>query len=86
MKEPKCDRCKVTVGNYQYEPGKWRCPRCVWKERERLSAACEAVLLFYSPPPWSQDKRRRWRELAGTLEATTKVLRNFVLAVVKETG
>lgn len=32
----KCDQCKVVVGLYQYAPGEWRCPECIWKEKELL--------------------------------------------------
>jgi len=31
----KCDRCKAVVGLYRHNTG-WRCPQCIWNERENL--------------------------------------------------
>lgn len=31
----KCDRCGVTAGLYRHSVG-WRCPGCIWSERENL--------------------------------------------------
>lgn len=33
-----------------------------------------AVLLFYSGGGWDEDQARRWRELTGKTEATTRAL------------
>lgn len=38
----KCDRCSTTCGIYEHAPGCWRCPACIWKERE----AMRETLLF----------------------------------------
>lgn len=43
-------------------------------QAERQRAALEAVLLFYSPPPWDDAKRDRWKELTGSGECTSKSL------------
>ena len=40
---PMCDRCSATCGNYQYAPGKWRCPSCIWKEQAALVEASRAL-------------------------------------------
>lgn len=40
-------------------------------KRERL---VQALLLFHSAEAWDEDRRRRWEELTGHREATTKVL------------
>ena len=29
---PMCDRCEAPYGLYQFAPGRWRCPACIWKE------------------------------------------------------
>ena len=43
----KCDRCSVTIGNYHYAPGKWRCPACIWKELNEVSAELEQFKRAY---------------------------------------
>lgn len=45
---------------------------------ERQRAALEAVLLFYSSPPWDLEKLNRWKELTGSGECTSKTLCDFV--------
>ena len=45
--------------------------------RERvqvLRATLELPLLFHSGGVWDDTKRRRWREITGTEEATTRVM------------
>lgn len=46
--------------------------------------ALEAVLLFYSPPPWDAAKRARWQALTGADEATTRVLCDTVRKALAE--
>lgn len=41
---------------------------------DRLRNACRAVLLFHSSGPWDETKARRWRDLTGQTDATTKSL------------
>jgi hypothetical protein len=43
-----------------------------------MAGALAAVLLFHSTSPWDDEKRRRWRRLAESEEATTKVLCDLV--------
>lgn len=31
----RCDRCGAVVGLHQHRDG-WRCPQCIWNERENL--------------------------------------------------
>ena len=39
----KCDTCQVVCGLYMYGEG-WRCPECIWKEREKLIEAARSLL------------------------------------------
>lgn len=39
-----CRKCNAVVGLYQYEPGRWICPPCLWEEREKLIVLCENIL------------------------------------------
>ena len=47
-----------------------------------LLAALEAVLLFYRGDWWDEGERQEWSRLAGTQEATTKVLCDVVRAAL----
>lgn len=42
-KNIKCDRCKTTCGLYRHDTG-WRCPSCIWTEREKLIEIAMCVL------------------------------------------
>ncbi len=42
-KKIKCDRCDGVIGLYQHDKG-WRCPLCIWKERENLIKQAKGVL------------------------------------------
>lgn len=35
VKKIKCDRCGAVIGLYRHDTG-WRCPQCIWNERENL--------------------------------------------------
>lgn len=41
---------------------------------KKLTEALEAVLLFHSASPWTEEKRTHWWNLTQTNEATTKNL------------
>ena len=43
-------------------------------DAERLA---RAVLLFFSDPPWTPEKRAEWTELVGDYEATSVSLCNL---------
>jgi len=43
VKNIKCDTCTVVCGLYMYGQG-WRCPECIWKEREKLLAIVNSLL------------------------------------------
>lgn len=45
-KKIKCDRCGVTVGLYRHNKG-WRCPQCIWNERENLIEWAKNLLKTY---------------------------------------
>ena len=40
----KCDLCGVVVDLYLIPDVGWRCPPCIWKERQQLFELCEEVL------------------------------------------
>lgn len=45
-KKNKCDRCgssEIVVGLYRHANG-WRCPSCIWNERENLIAWAKNLL------------------------------------------
>ncbi len=42
-KKMKCDQCGVVVGLYQHDTG-YRCPECIWKEKERLDKEVTRLL------------------------------------------
>lgn len=44
----------------------------------RMGKALDAVLLFHSGSPWTDEKRAAWRRASGQDEATTKVLCDVV--------
>ncbi len=39
----KCDRCRATCGLMQHDYG-WRCPTCIWTEREKLIEVARCIL------------------------------------------
>lgn len=43
----KCDRCSVVVGLHRHSKG-WRCPSCIWNERENLIEWAKNLLNVYS--------------------------------------
>ena len=45
---------------------------------ERLRAALNLVLTFYTAPYWTPDLRSDWKEATGSGEATTKVLCDYI--------
>lgn len=52
-----------------------------------LMEALEAVLIFHSDSFWSDDKHKRWKEITGKDEATTKILCDKVRqAIAKAEG
>lgn len=51
---------------------------------ERLRKALRVVLFFYSPSPWDEAKRRRWHELSGHEDASSKNLCDVVRAALAD--
>ena len=43
-------------------------------EEQKLDNVIEAVLLWFSPGPWVDEKAQRWLELTGSRECTDKAL------------
>lgn len=43
ISDSKCDRCKEGFGLYMYGKG-WRCPLCIWTEREKLIEVARSLL------------------------------------------
>ena len=55
--------------------------------QESLRDALDAVLMFHSGGPWTDEKRLKWRHIVGTDEATTKQLCDHIRRVLaKEEG
>ena len=50
-----------------------------------LAGVAEALLLFHSVD-WDEEKRKRWTELTGEIEATTKILCDFARDALKKAG
>ena len=48
-----------------------------------VANALEATLLFHSGPPWDEEKAKRWHELTGTYESTTRNLCDFIRSALK---
>jgi len=48
----------------------------------RLRAALELPLMFHSAGPWDDNKRKRWAELTGNGEATTRVICDAIRAAL----
>lgn len=44
--------------------------------------ALEAVLLFYSPPPWDEAKQIVWKRITGEQDCCSKVLCDAVRAAL----
>lgn len=42
-KKIKCDRCNAVVGLHRHDTG-WRCPSCIWNERENLIEWAKSLL------------------------------------------
>lgn len=42
-KKIKCDRCGAVVGLHRHTDG-WRCPQCIWDERENLIEWARSLL------------------------------------------
>lgn len=43
----KCDRCGGVIGLFQHDHG-WRCPRCIWNEREIMLEALTACYDYFA--------------------------------------
>lgn len=43
VKNIKCDTCRVVCGLHMYGEG-WRCPLCIWTEREKLIEVIRSLL------------------------------------------
>ena len=52
--------------------------------RPRVFHAAEVVLMFHRGVVWTDQMRKRWRELTGSQDATTKVMCDTVRAAVGE--
>jgi hypothetical protein len=39
-----------------------------------MSLVIEAVLLYFSAPPWGEAKQARWRQITGKDDATSRAL------------
>jgi hypothetical protein len=52
---------------------------------DRLRGALRAVLMFYSPSPWTPEMRDRWQALTGHADATSKNLCDVVRGALAET-
>lgn len=50
-----------------------------------MAAVAEATILFYTIN-WTDEKRKRWKELTGQEEATTKILCNFARFALANAG
>lgn len=48
VKRIKCDRCGVTIGLYTHDTG-YRCPDCIWKEKEKLRICAERLSRTATP-------------------------------------
>lgn len=49
-----------------------------------MADALEAVLLFHSPEPWTEEKRLKWLDLTGKSLATEFSLCDTVRRALKE--
>jgi len=49
---------------------------------DKLRAALELPLMFHASGPWDEDKRRRWKEITGSDEATTKIMCDHIRNVL----
>lgn len=43
LKGIKCDLCGTTAGLFNCLPNTWRCPACIWNEREALLGALKQL-------------------------------------------
>lgn len=73
--EIKCDRCGTIAELYRHING-WRCPKCIWNERENLIA-------------WSNNllKTIGYHKIFGSDKQTVVISRKSIIAlseVVKE--
>jgi len=79
----RCSGCGERI-----EPQDVQCSECsegiLQEQKDEQRQALEAVLLFYSQPPWDTVKRERWLEITGTDEATTKVLCDHIRKILDE--
>ena len=57
--------------------------RSSWGLAPDLFNCIEATLLFHSGPPWDEEKAKRWHELTGTYESTTRNLCDFIRSALK---
>lgn len=73
---PKCGRCGAIFGLYQFTSDCWRCPECVWKEREKLIELCKQVVEMlpayvsaglHHDPPGKPNGRRLLRHIRRAL-------------------
>ena len=80
-KKIKCDRCRAVIGLYRHSSG-WRCPQCIWNERENLIEWSKSLLSAtdYTHP----DNKSKTvvvvsrRSLDGLAEVVAEVTKNCV--------
>jgi hypothetical protein len=51
------------------------------EDNAELLAALRLVLLFYTID-WTEDKKAEWQRITGATEATTKVMCDYIHAVI----
>lgn len=54
------------------------------RENARLREALELPLTFHSGSPWDAVKERRWLEITGSEEVTTKVMCDTIRAALRQ--
>ncbi|KKN91239.1 hypothetical protein LCGC14_0221070 [marine sediment metagenome] len=78
-KKNKCDRCGVIVSLYRHANG-WRCPSCIWNERENLIKWSKPLLNLthytaakYKDNPVVIVSRRNLDALAEVVKEVTSI-------------
>jgi len=73
-KKIKCDRCGAVIGLHRHSDG-WRCPQCIWNERENLIEWARCLLSATDYTTAANTDRQAVVVSRRTMDALAEVVR-----------
>lgn len=78
VKKIKCDRCGGVIGLFRHRKG-WRCPTCIWSERENLIEWARDVLGSGNYADTTSETKQMVVVSRRSMDALAKVIRDVTL-------